>query len=270
MPKPDSTVTGGPVWIDLSTTDADASQAFYRGLFGWESEAGSPEFGGYFSFLRNGEQIAGGMPAQPGMPDFAVPNGWAVYLRTADAEKTAATAAEHGGKVLAPPMPVGDLGVMSIVADPGGAVIGMWEPGVHTGFHAVNEEGAPAWFELLTRDYQASVPFYRDVFGWNTQTMSDTDEFRYTVLVSASGAPVAGIMDAGGFLPADAPVAWSVYFGVTDTDAALEKVASLGGRSLREPEDTPYGRLATAADSNGATFNLMGPNRSDPSITPLA
>jgi predicted enzyme related to lactoylglutathione lyase len=269
MPKPDPTVTGGPVWADLMTTDEEKSRTFYRGLFGWEAQPGSPEFGGYFSFLRDGEQIVGAMPAQPGMPDFAVANCWGVHLRTSDAEKTAAAAAEHGGTVVAPPMPVGDLGVLALVVDPGGAQIGMWQPGLHTGFAAVSEEGAPCWFELMTRDYEAVIPFYENVFGWHTQTMSDTDEFRYTVVVSSSGAPVAGVMDATNH-PEGAAMGWSVYFGTRDTDASMDKVASLGGRRLREPMDTPYGRLATVADATGAVFNLMGPNKSDPSVTPLA
>ncbi len=74
-------------------------------------------------------------------------------------------------------------------------------------------------------------------------------------------------MDASGFLPDGVPVYWSVYFGVEDTDAALAKIVDLGGSILRAAEDTPYGRLATAADPTGAQFKLVAPNAAMPART---
>ena len=47
------------------------------------------------------------------------------------------------------------------------------------GFTVLNEHGSPSWFELQTRDYAAAVSFYRSVFHWDTDTVSDSDEFRY-------------------------------------------------------------------------------------------
>ena len=153
-------------------------------------------------------------------------------------------------------MDVADLGTMAVLGDAGGAAIGVWQPGTHQGFGLVGEPGTPTWFELHTRDYAAAVTFYRDVFGWDTEVASDTPEFRYTTLGHGDGA-MAGIMDASGFLPAGVPAHWSVYFGVADTDAALAKIVELGGRVVMAAEDTPYGRLATAADPTGATFKLV-------------
>ena len=84
-------------------------------------------------------------------------------------------------------------------------------PALHKGFGIFGEPGTPAWFELHTRDYDASVAFYRDVFKWDTHTMSDTPEFRYTTLGEGDGQ-LAGIMDASAFLPEGVPRAWSIYF----------------------------------------------------------
>jgi len=64
-------------------------------------------------------------------------------------------------------------------------------------------------------------------------------------------------MDATAFLPDDVPAHWSVYFGVDDADAALAKIVALGGAVIRPAEDTPYGRLAQAADPTGAHFKLV-------------
>ena len=49
-----------------------------------------------------------------------------------------------------------------------------------SGFEVVGEAGAPVWHQLTTRDYGRALDFYREVFGWQTQTVSDTDEFRYS------------------------------------------------------------------------------------------
>jgi predicted enzyme related to lactoylglutathione lyase len=253
MPLRESAPVGAPVWIDLFTTNPDKSRAFYGELFGWKSEEPNPQFGGYFNFTKDDRMIAGGMrnDGAAGTPDL-----WTVYLAVADAEATTTATAAHGGTVDSPAMAVADLGTMAILTDPGGAHLGLWQPGLHKGFGIVNEPGAPAWFELHTRAYDASVAFYRDVFGWDTYTHSDTPEFRYTTLGNGDDA-LAGVMDAATFLPRSQPSYWSVYFLVDDTDAALAQVTDLGGAVVEPAQDTPYGRLAAAADSTGARFKLM-------------
>jgi predicted enzyme related to lactoylglutathione lyase len=251
--NPDSTLPGAPCWIDLFTSDPDKSRAFYGDLFGWTSEATGEEFGGYINFSKDALRVAGAMrnDGETGQPD-----GWTVYLGVDDAKATVDAAAANGGQVIVPAMDVGDLGRMAVVVDAGGAAIGVWEPGVHTGFGTAAEPNTPAWFELHTRDYDAAVAFYRTVFQWKTHTAGDTPEFRYTTLGEGDDQ-VAGIMDATAFLAATDPSAWSIYFRVDDTDAALAKIEELGGSVVTPAEDTPYGRLATAADSTGAHFKLM-------------
>ena len=152
-------------------------------------------------------------------------------------------------------MDVAQNGRMAIIGDPGQATIGVWQPGTQNGFELRDEVGTASWFELFTRDYDASVAFYRDVFGWDPHTMSDSPEFRYTTLGEGDDA-LAGIMDATADMPEGAPASWSVYFQVADADAALEQVVQLGGKVVRPAEDTPYGRLAQAADPTGTPFKL--------------
>ncbi len=160
-------------------------------------------------------------------------------------------------------MAVADLGTMALLTDPGGAAVGLWQPGSHQGMGAVGETGTPSWFELHTRDYDGAVSFYRNVFSWDTHALTDSPDFRYTTLGEGYGA-LAGIMDAAAFLPEGVPAHWSVYFGVAEADAALTKVVELGGSVVDPAMDTPYGRLATAADPNGARFKLVAPNEAMP------
>jgi uncharacterized protein len=258
MPEHDSYPLGAPCWVDLTTSDPERSRAFYGELFGWTADEPVEQFGGYFNFRKDGVLVAGGMAAQPGTPDV-----WSVYLTTDDAEKTVEMAAANGGQVVIPPMAVADLGTMAILVDPGGAAIGMWQPGSHQGFGAIGDPGTPSWFELHTRDYDDAVAFYREVFRCETQVVGDEAGFRYTTLVHGTEM-LAGIMDAGAFLPEGAPAAWSVYFGVDDADAALAKTVELGGTIDTPAEDTPYGRLAVAADPTGARFKLVAPNEDMP------
>jgi uncharacterized protein len=175
-----------------------------------------------------------------------------------DIEATAEAAAANGGRVDLAPMAVADNGHMAMVADPGQASVGVWQPGTQKGFEVRDEIGTPNWFELLTRDYDTTVAFYRNVFKWDTHAASDTPELRYTTLGEGENQ-LAGIMDASAFLPEGAPAQWSIYFGAEDADAALQKVVELGGKVVQPAEDTPYGRLATAADPSGINFKLIQP-----------
>ena len=251
MPTP-TLVIGAPCWIDLFSSDTEKAQEFYGGLFGWTTETQREEFGGYFTFLKDGKHVGGCMAndGQQGMPDV-----WTTYLTTDDVERTAADAKAKGGQVHLEPMQVAENGSFAIIGDPGGAGIGAWQPDQVTGFEIWNEPGAPRWFELHTAAYDATVDFYRDVFGWNTNTYSDTPEFRYTTLRSGAD-DLAGIMDASQLSEGAAP-GWTIYFGVEDTDAALERVVELGGKVTQEAKDTPWGRLAQAADPTGTAFKLM-------------
>ncbi len=253
MPRRDLAPVGAPCWVELFTSDPDRSLPFYGELFGWTAESAGEEYGGYINIAKDGDLVAGAMrnDGQAGMPD-----AWSVYLATDDAKATAAAAVAHGGQVVVEAMEVMDLGSMAVVADAGQAVIGAWQPGRHKGFAVMAEPGTPAWFELHTRDYEASVQFYRDVFGWDTHTVSDAPQFRYTTLGQGEGQ-LAGIMDASTMLADGVPAHWSIYFDVEDGDATLTRATELGGSVIVPAMDTPYGRLAEVADPTGARFKIV-------------
>ncbi len=101
----------------------------------------------------------------------AAPDTWSVYLAIANADATVAAATAKGSNVIVPAMPVGELGTMAVVTDPGNAahrhVAARHAQGLR---HRTTRSTRPAWFELHTRAYDASVAFYRDVFGWDTHT----------------------------------------------------------------------------------------------------
>jgi uncharacterized protein len=258
MPTRERAPLGSPCWVDLWTSDVEGSRAFYSELFGWVAEEGSPEFGGYFMFTRDGVPVAGGMGD---MGDMKATNTWKIFLNTDDIAKTVAAAEAEGAHVIVPIMEVADLGTQAVLIDPTGAHVGAWQPGTFPGFTVLDEPGSPSWSELFTRDHAAAVAFYQSVFHWDTDTVGDSDEFRYATMRDPSGeGELAGIMDASAWLPEGAPAHWSMYWAVEDPDATIVRVKALGGSVIMDVEPTPYGRLATVADPAGAQFKLRAPN----------
>jgi uncharacterized protein len=262
MPATDTHAPGTPCWIDLQTSDLDRARSFYGDVFGWTADDPNPDFGSYVNFRSRGVLVAGLMLADEQAP---VSDVWSVYLATDDAEKTTELAVAAGAQVIVPPMRVGDMGTMGFVADPTGAAVGLWQPGSHRGFGRVAEPGAPSWWELLTRDHDGAVAFYREAFGWRTHVLSDTDAFRYTVALDADGeGQVAGVMDASALLPPDVPPHWGVYLGVADADRAVARITELGGTVVMAPEDTEFGRIAHVTDPMGANLRIVAANAQMP------
>jgi predicted enzyme related to lactoylglutathione lyase len=252
MPKP-TIAPGDPCWIDLMTSDPERAREFYTRLLGRTYEEGDQEkYGGYVMAFANGLPVAGMMKndGESGYPDV-----WTTYLRVEDINATAEATVAAGGQVFMPPMEVPEQGHMAMFGDAGGAAVGAWQFGGHTGFQAKGEPGTPYWHELHTREYAPSVKFYQDVFGWDTDVMSDTEDFRYTTLGSGDSSR-AGIMDASFYLPEGVPSNWQIYFAIENTDAGVDLATSMGGQVIHPAEDTPFGRIATLTDPTGALFKI--------------
>jgi uncharacterized protein len=252
VPVRDGAPLGAPCWIDLTTSDVDRAQDFYHTVFGWTFESAGPDYGGYINAGKDGHRVAGLMANRR---EFQSPDNWATYFHTSDINATASTLSSAGGAVVMGPMEVPAKGFMAVATDPSGALFGLWQPLEHRGFEVIGEAGSPVWHQLTTREYRAAIDFYREVLGWKTEQVGDTDEFRYTT-ASFGDQQLLGVMDGTGFLPEGVPSHWSIFFGAEDVDKTLAVIADNGGAVVRGAEDTPYGRLATATDPTGVIFNL--------------
>jgi len=237
---------GAPCWIDLSTSDVDRAKDFYGTVFGWTFEDAGPEYGGYVNAAKDGQPVAGLMYNDP---QWHSPDGWTTYLHTADVTATLNAATSAGATTCVALMEVKDKGHMAMLTDPTGAFVGLWQPIGHQGFNVVKEAGAPVYHQLTTRDYAKALDFYRQVFGWHIETVSDTDEFRYSTAIF-DGDALLGVMAE------DVTPNWCFFLGAEDVDKTVQLIKNNGGSVIRDAEDTPYGRLAAVADPTGAVFNL--------------
>ena len=240
---------GTPVWADLQTSDRTAAAAFYRALFGWQVPDADPAHGGYAVAELGGTPVAAIGPFPPGMQRPV----WTVYFAVADLDASAAAATATGGAVLLAP---GELmpGVrMAIVADPAGAVLGLWQRDQDSPWLR-DEPGAVDWLELAAPDYESTFPFYEAVLGVAVSEMRVNDE-PYGLL-DVGPANVAGATTAAEGVPAH----WLVYVGVADLDAAAEALSRLGGTILEPPVAAGgVGRWAIVTDPQGAAFGLLEP-----------
>jgi predicted enzyme related to lactoylglutathione lyase len=252
MSERSSYAPGTPAWVDIGSTDLPRSHAFYGGLFGWDCQDAGPvdQTGGYGFYTLRGKLVAGYGPAQD--PDGGV--WWTTYVTVDDADRTVATASEHGGTVVVAPMDVMAAGRMALFRDPGGAVVAVWQPGEHHGAQLVNEPGALCWNELLTRDLPGARSFYGAVFGWIDHNGSEGAYAEF----QAGDAVVAGGMEITADMPAQMPSHWNVYFAVGELEPAVARVSELGGQVRRPPFEIPgVGRAAIIGGPHHEGFSLF-------------
>src|SRR5687767_13429327 len=124
MQETTTRLTNKPAWIDLATSDAEASRAFYAKLFGWQWEVNPDlQYGGYGLAKIGGKDAAGLGPKQ--MPEQ--PTAWTLYIGSDDIDALAKRITDAGGQVVSAPFEVGDQGRMAVFQDPTGAFISAWQ-----------------------------------------------------------------------------------------------------------------------------------------------
>jgi predicted enzyme related to lactoylglutathione lyase len=117
--------------------------------------------------------------------------------------------------------------------------------------------------EFPANNPEAAGKFYADAFGWNVTS----DDMYHYVQFRAEGGPGGGFVstseegtDSG--MVHYKPDSVLLYIGTDDIDASLEKVNSLGGKTLLPKTEIPHvGWFAIFSDPTGnrvALFKGMG------------
>jgi predicted enzyme related to lactoylglutathione lyase len=116
---------GNPfVHAELATTSLPKAKAFYAKLFDWKlSDVSMP--GGTYTIIEVGKGTGGGMMKQmcPGAP-----SAWMPYVLVKDIDAATKKAKKLRAKIMKDVTEVPGMGWLSIIVDPTGAMLGLWEP----------------------------------------------------------------------------------------------------------------------------------------------
>ena len=244
-------------WFECGTKDQAAAKKFYSGVFGWKTvDMPMPgDMPGHYTLLKIGDADIGGLYQLSG-PMAGVPSHWMTYVNVQSTDDTTKRARTLGAKVVAEPMDIPGVGRISVLEDPTGAHISLFQPGEHPGAAQLGlTPGTFCWSELATRDTRAAKVFYSELFDWKAKS-GQAAPMEYTEFM-ANGQPIGGMME---MTPqhGDAPPHWLPYVTVEDPDDTAAKVSKFGGQVLVPPMDIPnVGRFSVFMDPTGAAFAVI-------------
>lgn len=112
------------VHVELQTQDAEKAKKFYKSLFSWDLDELPMGQGGTYTMIRVGEGTGGGIMKNP-VPN--APSHWLAYVLVNDVAAATKKARELGATVLRDRTEVPNFGWFSVISDPTGAVLGLWQ-----------------------------------------------------------------------------------------------------------------------------------------------
>jgi predicted enzyme related to lactoylglutathione lyase len=116
---------GNPfVHVELNTTDPQKAKSFYGSLFDWTLEDVDMGGGMIYTMIKVGDGTGGGLMKHP-MP--GAPSIWIPYVLVDDVAASTKKAKSEGGTVIKDVSEVPNMGSFSIIQDPTGGVIGLWQ-----------------------------------------------------------------------------------------------------------------------------------------------
>ena len=245
-------------WVDLATTDLDGATAFYEGLLGWDHDDNPIGDGQVYRMFRlGGKHVAAAAQQRDEERSHGIPPHWNNYVTVASVDDTAARVNQFGGNLMMDPFDVFDAGRMTVLSDPTGAILSLWEPRQHIGAQLVNDPGALTWNELSTSDVGQAQSFYSGLLGWSFEDLAGA-EMPYTTIRN-------GDRMNGGIRPLSAeeqqhgvPSNWIPYFVSADLEASAAKIVDLDGDVMVGPMAIlESSRIAVARDPQGAVFALF-------------
>src|SRR5262249_18229982 len=112
------------VHVELNSNDLPKAREFYQQLFKWKLEDMKMPNGQTYTMINVGEGTGGGMMKNmaPGQPSH-----WLAYVSVDDIAAATKKARDIGAKIMLDVTPVADMGSMSIIVDPSGAALGLWQ-----------------------------------------------------------------------------------------------------------------------------------------------
>jgi hypothetical protein len=112
-------------WNEVMTPDAAAAKRFYTKLFGWTTE--DKDMGKFtYTIFKSGNTQAGGLMELKG-PQAGAPPSWLAYVAVKSVDESTKKAQGLGAKVCVPPTDIPNIGRFSVITDPTGATLGLFQ-----------------------------------------------------------------------------------------------------------------------------------------------
>jgi predicted enzyme related to lactoylglutathione lyase len=242
------------VWHELRTGDRRRALDFYCMLMGWPTRQvilgnGTP----YGLCDLDGKDHAGVIRSAISPREAAY---WLPYLAADDVDATTARAECLGGRVLAAPADIPNIGRVAIVSDPQGATFAIYR---HATRQPKEPETPPVGSfcreDLLTTHPEEAAGFYASLFGYTVESVDPGPLGAYRILRRGQRR-TAGIMPLS--RDAQAGAHWLTYLRVKDVGRAVRNAKEIGATVRVPPRDIPgIGRFGVLADPTGAAFGVF-------------
>jgi predicted enzyme related to lactoylglutathione lyase len=240
------------IWQELLCNDTGAAANFYARILSWKAQPFSPG-SPYMVFMsKGGKQLAGAMNLSDEARARGTPAHWRGYVGVADVDAVLAQALRLGARVLEPAQDMPGVGRVAMLADPEGAILGLYRPMSEAGGSGAGDSGF-AWSELAARHRESALAFYQQLFGWELRPpMEMSGGMRYQTFG-------LGGQDFGGCytIPAERPMppSWCFYASSDSADEVAGKVVAGGGTIVAGPMTiTGGGRIVQFLDPQHAMF----------------
>jgi hypothetical protein len=242
------------VWHDLLTTEPDAAKRFYGGLFDWTFEDVEVGQQGVYTVIYHGGKPIGGIVDARQFSSPVNVSQWIPVLSVSDVDAAVAATLAAGGRTFADPVDVDGRGRMAVIGDPQGAIITLLRSVSGDPRYDDLSPGGFIWNEIWTADIQGALDFYGRLGGYNVSMTSLREGEPYHYIAQAT-VPVAGVLKT----PFEGlRTSWVSYVGVRDVEAAVSKVAGLGGKVIVDTVETVGSSDAAAiVDPSGAGLMLQ-------------
>ena len=258
------------IWQELLCSDITAATFFYSRILFWKGQPFSPGSPYLMFTAADGRPVAGAVRLSEEARAQGTVAHWRGYIGAADVDAIVTRATRLGARLLQPAQDVPAVGRVALLADPEGALFGLFRPLPGAVAAAPGDRGFP-WNELAARDRDAALAFYQQLFGWELRAPIDMGGgFHYQTFG-------LGSQDLGGAysIPPDRamPPAWCPYATSTSADDTAARVVAAGGRLCHGPIDVPGGgRIVQFFDSQHAMFAVhsMGTATATPTSAPPA
>ena len=240
------------IWQELLCSDTTAATFFYTSILPWRSQPYSPGSPYLLFTVQDCRPVAGAVRLSEDARALGTAAHWRGYIGAADVDAIVAQALRHGARIQQPAQDVPGMGRVALLADPDGAIFGLFRPLPNS---AGAVPGAPgfAWNELAARNRESALAFYQRLFRWELRPPIDMGGGFHYQTFGLGGQDIGGAYT----IPPDRamPPAWCPYAVSRSADETAARVVAAGGQVCHGPIGVPGGgRIVQFFDSQHAMF----------------